>query len=188
MNEMPMQPPMQQMPPMQPGQMMPMQMQPPRQGVFGKKPGFPENNPQQDYTEELMRRLRTLEERYSGLDRRMGVFEQNLLATDRRLSSELKTLGAELLEIKNSVEDVKDKIRMMVDELKQSAKIEDVEIIKKYTDFLDPLKFVTQEQLEKIVREIVEDKVAELQQHVAQSLVQKIVKQVSDEKEASETR
>jgi hypothetical protein len=176
MNEMPMQN-MQQMPPMLPGQ----PPQPMRQGFFSanKKPEQP-SEANRDRTEELMRRLRTLEERYAGLDRRLQVTDQNMISTERRLSSELKTLSTDLLDLKHAVEEVKDRIRMMVDELKESAKIGDVDIIRKYVDYLDPLKFVTQEELEKIVYNIVEDRIAQLQQN-DQSM--KIVKRSGDEEE-----
>lgn len=167
-----------------PGDQMGMQQMPMEPRAYPKKQPMPAP----DYTEEIMRRLRTMEERHSSMDRKISVVEQNMLSTDRRISSELKNLNSELLDMKTSVEDIKDKIMMMADEVKQSAKVEDVQIIRKYTDYLDPLKFISQEEMEKIVREMVEDKVAELQQHVTQSIVQKIVKQVSDDKEAPETK
>jgi hypothetical protein len=177
MDDMPMQP-MQQMDPSQ----MPMQQ---RSGLFAKKAPTLESP---DYTEEIMRRLRTLEERYSSMDRKNSILEQNMLSNDRRLSSELKNINSEILDLKTAVEDIKDKIMLMADEVKQTAKVEDVEIIRKYTDYLDPLKFISQEEMEKVVREIVEDRVADLQQHVAQSIIQRIAKQVGEEKEAQDAK
>ena len=50
------------------------------------------------------------------------------------------------------------KINLLIKEITLSAKKEDVAVIKKYIEFWQPLNFVTPTQVEKIVREILEEK------------------------------
>jgi hypothetical protein len=59
--------------------------------------------------------------------------------------------------LKNSVEEVKERIRMLVSELRESAKQTDLDVLKKYMNYWEPIKFVTQEEVESIVRGILEE-------------------------------
>jgi len=132
-------------------------MNPPRQGkLFGKKPQPPPQPTVQ--LGDMVGRLRMLEERYSNLERRLQVNEQNMLSKERKINTEIKTLGSDLLELKNVVEEVKERIRMLVSELRESAKQGDVEVLKKYMSYWEPMKFVTIEEVEGTVRRILEEK------------------------------
>ncbi|MBN2454023.1 hypothetical protein JXB11_00605 [Candidatus Woesearchaeota archaeon] len=127
-----------------------------RGGLFGRREA-PMPQPADQFGE-IIRRLRNLEERYSNLERRLQVNEQNMLASDRKMNSDIKVFGSDLLETKNEIEELKEKIRMLIKELRESAKVEDVEVLKKYMSFWEPMRFVTQDEIEGIVRRILEDK------------------------------
>jgi hypothetical protein len=52
---------------------------------------------------------------------------------------------------------MENRIIMIIKELRMSAKKEEVDGLKKYVELWEPVKFVTQNQVEKIVEEKVEE-------------------------------
>ena len=98
-----------------------------------------------------------LEERTENLRRKVQLIENNMLDTTKRVMAEVKTSASDIMEMKADIKDMESNVMLMVKEIKLTAKKEDVEIIKKYMDFWKPLNFVSQEQVEKIVREILEE-------------------------------
>lgn len=128
----------------------------PSQGLFGKKA---EPAPQPD-TEviETIRRSRMLEERYHTLERRTQIIEENQLDHNRKLSSEIRAINDDIADIKKSIAEVNDKIQLLVTEMQGFAVKDEVQVIKKYLDYWEPLNFVTQKQVEKIAKEVFEEK------------------------------
>ena len=61
-------------------------------------------------------------------------------------------------DIKKQIEDLRNILIQIVDEVKKSAKREDVRTLKKYINLWEPIKFVTYDKVEQIVREILEEK------------------------------
>ncbi len=107
---------------------------------------------------ELARRSRTLEERYSGLERRSQVLEENVLEHNRKLSSEIRLINDDIRELKKNVSELTEKMHYLAAELQEFARRDEVQVIKKYLDYWEPMRFVTQERVEKIVNEIMEEK------------------------------
>lgn len=97
------------------------------------------------------RRLRVLEERYTNLHKKNQLTDQSLLSVTKEFSKEIKALGSDLLDIKRELEDLRDKMKLAVRELQDCAKMEDVQLLKKYVDIFDFVKFTTQKDVERIV-------------------------------------
>ncbi len=106
---------------------------------------------------EAERRLRTIEERFSNLERRSQVTEENMLSSDRKIKSEIKLTSSDVSDIKAQIAELTEKIKAVIRELQGFAKIEDVEVIKKYLNLIEPLGFVTQNEVDRIVRQAVEE-------------------------------
>ena len=106
---------------------------------------------------EAERRLRTIEERFSNLERRSQVTEENMLSSDRKIKSEIKLASSDVSDIKAQIAELTEKIKAVIRELQDFAKIEDVEVIKKYLNLIEPLGFVTQNEVDRIVRQAVEE-------------------------------
>ena len=148
------------MPGAQPG----MQQPPPEQkkgGLFGKK------QPEQQgggFNEVMMevgavgRRLRILEERYNNLRKKSQVSDQNQLNQTKKISTQLKDVNEEILEIKRSVDDIKEKMRMIIKELKITAKKEEIGVLQKYIQFWEPVNFITRNEVERIIEDILDSK------------------------------
>ncbi len=124
---------------------------------FPPKKLAPENSDTSRGVAVVERRLRTLEERHSNLERRSQVTEENMLSSDRKIKSELKLLAGEISELKSQISELSEKVRSFARELEGFARVEDVQVIKKYLDLIEPLGFVTQNEVERIARQAVDD-------------------------------
>lgn len=110
---------------------------------------------------EIERRLRSLEEKYSNIERRSQVNEENMLSGNRKIKTEIKMNAGELSDLKAQVADINEKIRAVVRELQGFARTEDVDVIRKYLNLIEPLGFVTQNEVDRIVRQAVEEALSE---------------------------
>ena len=79
-----------------------------------------------------------------------------MLSKNKSFSTEIRTTASDIGEIKKELNDVKEKILEMVSELETNAKKEEVKILEKYINMWNPIKFVTQNEVEQIVKEILE--------------------------------
>lgn len=102
----------------------------------------------------VSRRLRVLEERNSNIDRRIQVIEENMLSSHRSINTEVKTTAADVNDLKKEINAIKETLKLVIQELKECAKKEDVKVLEKYINLWEPVKFVTRNQVEDIVREI----------------------------------
>lgn len=103
---------------------------------------------------DMSRRLRTLEERYSNLQSKTQLTEQNMISRDRHLTTEIKTLNSEVNEIKKEIHEIKERILSIINELKATSKKEEVKILEKYINMWEPVNFVTRNEVKDIIKEI----------------------------------
>ena len=102
-------------------------------------------------------RIRILEERYTNLRRKTDVIEQNMLTNNRNLNTEVKTINSEMNELRREIELMRTKVKQVIAELGGFARKEDVKVIEKYVNLIDPTKYVTENEVENIVKRILED-------------------------------
>ena len=98
-----------------------------------------------------------LEERYASIERKLQISEQNMLRNAKRADGEIKASNADITEIKQDIADIKDKITGLVRELQSAAKREELDVLKKYLSFWEPVNFVTQQQVERIVKDMIDN-------------------------------
>jgi len=99
----------------------------------------------------LSRRLRVLEERYTNLRKKMQLNEQNMLHVDKKIITEIKKTNKDVDDTHRVVTDVKEKMLLVIKDLKGCAKREDVKVIEKYVNMWEPVQFVTLNQLKDVV-------------------------------------
>lgn len=131
------------------------QTQKPQQGLFGKHPAAPQENVQElkASLSSVTERLRTLEEHYGNVRRKMQLTDESLLQTHKKLMDEIKTLNADIVDMGRNLADVKEKIKLIIKELQECAKKEDVDVLQKYINMWEPVNFVTRHELQKILEE-----------------------------------
>lgn len=106
----------------------------------------------------LSRRLRILEERFTNLRKALQVTEKDMLSKHKTFSTEIRTLTSDIGEIKMVIADIKDSIINLVKELQTSAKRDEVKVLEKYINLWNPVKFVTQNEVEQIIKEMLNKK------------------------------
>ena len=132
--------------------------QQPKQGMQGM---FHKAAPQQDlgsFSEDignLTRRLRVLEEGFTNIRRSLQVTEQNMLGKNKVFATEIRTLTSDINDVKKEINEVKEKIVEIVRELEGAAKREEVKVLEKYINYWNPIKFVSQNEVEEIVKEVI---------------------------------
>ncbi len=99
------------------------------------------------------RRVRIMEERYINLRNKIQVSDENVLGFNRRVNAKLRDVNEELTLLRRQVNEVKDKILLIIKELQSTAKKDKLLEIQKYIDMWSPLSFVTKNEVSRIVKE-----------------------------------
>ncbi|MCM2326195.1 MAG: hypothetical protein NDI94_07045 [Candidatus Woesearchaeota archaeon] len=102
---------------------------------------------------EIMRRIRLLEERYSGLRKKTQFTEQNMLKDSKELYSDINGLQDTISEIKNEVADLTEKMEKISEEVKNGVNKNEFNVIAKYMNYWQPMNFLTRKEAEKIINE-----------------------------------
>lgn len=108
--------------------------------------------------DELMRRLKLLEERYSGLRKKSQFSEQNMLKETKELLEEAGILRGSISEIKAEISEINEKLLKLAEEVEASVKKTDFKVVAKYLDFWQPMNFLTREEAERLIAEAKERK------------------------------
>lgn len=132
-----------------------MQMPQQKAGLFHKNvPQQPDFGAVQEDISNVSRRLRTLEEGFTNLRRALQVTDQNILGKNKVFATEIRTIISDISDMKSSINDIKEKIMEMLTDLEETAKKEEVKVLEKYINFWNPVKFVTQNEVESIIKDI----------------------------------
>jgi hypothetical protein len=139
----------------------PQQQQPaPAEKEQGKKgapvPQGPDMNMVLEQVNSAVRRLRMLEERYSNLTSKNQLTDQNMLMHNKKIGTDLKAINMELTEMKAEMAKIKETTTLIIADLRDCARKDDIEVLEKYLKLWEPVRFVTASQVERIVRDVVE--------------------------------
>ena len=80
-----------------------------------------------------------------------------MLNSNKRIDREIKVTSDDLREIRRDLNEINNKIDQLGKEMQIFAKKNDVDTLQKYVDLWEPIKFVTQNQVEQIVKDIISD-------------------------------
>ena len=128
-------------------------------GQSSKEPPAPSIDPNLiNQINDVSRRLRIAEENYSNLRKKTQLTDQNMLKSNKRIDTEIKAINEDTKEIRKEIGDINSKIGQIAKELQIFAKKDDVKTLQKYVNLWEPIKFVTHDQVENIVRDIIEEK------------------------------
>ena len=139
----------------------------PSGGLFAPKPkvGGDLNKSMSDLAGELnniSRRLMVLEERYSNLRKKTQVTDQNMLNSNKKVMTEIQTNHSEIDEVRKQIADMVDKMKIIVRELKDCAKKQEVDVLNKYINIWQPINFITRDTAMKLIKDEVENQFKEL--------------------------
>ncbi len=102
--------------------------------------------------------VKGLESKVNNLLREVDILKNDFINRANKLNKDFKTLSDDLIEVRHEQEKINQKMVLIINELKQTAGKEEVDTMKRYLEYWNPLNFVTQKDLEKAI----ESKIAEL--------------------------
>ncbi|MFT4326584.1 MAG: hypothetical protein ACMXYK_03735 [Candidatus Woesearchaeota archaeon] len=105
----------------------------------------------------LNRRLKLIETSFSNLRNKVQSVETNELENNKENRRDIKVLEEENDELKKNLREIKENLKIIITELKDSAKKEEVAVIQKYLDIWNPVNFVTNNQAKKIAKDTFEE-------------------------------
>ena len=97
-------------------------------------------------------RVRVLESRYSLMRDRLFLINQNMITEYRKLNKEIQIVNDEIKSLKIDINEIKSLLRNIVNEIQNFAKKDEVKVIEKYMQLINPLNFVTEEEVKQIIR------------------------------------
>src|SRR3989338_3452451 len=83
--------------------------------------------------------------------REIDLVKNDTVKKNGELRKEIKVLNEEVLELKRGQEKMQKTMDLIIKELKQTAGKEEILVLRKYVDFWNPLTFVTQRDVERVV-------------------------------------
>ncbi|MFA6462064.1 MAG: hypothetical protein WCV90_07410 [Candidatus Woesearchaeota archaeon] len=95
--------------------------------------------------------VKSLEGKVNNLTREMDLLKNNIVKKTEDMRKDLKDMNSELLEMRGEQQKSIEKMDLIIKELKQTAGIEEVLVLKKYIDLWNPMNFVTQRDLDRTV-------------------------------------
>jgi predicted RNase H-like nuclease (RuvC/YqgF family) len=101
----------------------------------------------------ISRRLMVIEERYTNLRKKTQVTDQNMLASNKKTMTEIQATHGEIDDLKNQLKEMVDNMKIIVRELKECAKRQEVEVLQKYINIWQPMNFVTRDTVIKMVKD-----------------------------------
>ncbi len=104
----------------------------------------------------LGRRLMVLEERYTNLRKKVQLSDKSILKMSKGSNKETKALGEELSDYRTEFVDLRDKVKIIVKELKDCAKSDEVQTMQHYLNLWEPMNFVTRAEFDKLLARVEE--------------------------------
>jgi len=103
---------------------------------------------------DVISRVRTLEGKYNLLRDRALIINQNMITQYQKTSAELKTIEEDLQDIKHTIFQIKETLKHLVQEMEGFARRDEIKILEKYINLWNPMKFVTEEEVKKLIEEL----------------------------------
>jgi uncharacterized protein YoxC len=103
--------------------------------------------------DEVMRRLRLLEDRYSGLRKKEQFTEQNMLRETKSIIEEISMLNSTIADLKGDLSELSEKMGKLAEEVSDSVKKTEFNVVAKYLGYWQPMNFITKKEAEKIIQE-----------------------------------
>lgn len=102
---------------------------------------------------DLNSRTRVLEGKYNLLRDRVLVINQNMIEEYKKILAEVKEINTDIKNVQEEIFKLKETIKHLIKELSLFAKKEDVHALEKYINIWDPMKFVTEKDVDRIIEE-----------------------------------
>ena len=126
--------------------------------IFGSKPPIPSGASQDTINQinSMGRRVRMMEEAVMNVRRKIEIQEEDALKTNKSQSGDIRALFSEIDDVKHELKSFKDDMVKIISELQGMAKKEELATVQRYIEIWQPIKFVTQNEVQKIVEHVID--------------------------------
>ena len=105
----------------------------------------------------INRRLKLLETSFSNLRSKTQSVENNEIQNNKENRVNIKALEEENNDIHGVMRDIQENLKIIISELKQSAKKQEISTIQHYLDMWNPVQFITKDQAKKLAKDVYEE-------------------------------
>jgi hypothetical protein len=123
---------------------------------FGKKPTAPVAKQEFD-SAKMFTWTKALESKINGLRREFDLVKNNSTRSGQDSKQSIQNINTELTDLQHKVSKMDEKLDLIVAELKKTAGNEELEVLKKYIEFWNPMEFVTQKDIDRILNRKIQD-------------------------------
>ncbi len=99
-----------------------------------------------DKINDFSSRIRLLEEKFEQLREKLKATDQNLIRRTNELRDLITQNETALSEISKGVKEVKETTKHLIKEVSTSAKVQDLKVLEKYVDLMDPTRYITRDE------------------------------------------
>lgn len=97
-------------------------------------------------------RLRLLEERNDQLRQKFKIIDENLINKTTDLKESVEENNAKVEEIRREIKQLKESIEHMIKELDNVATHQELKVLEKYINMIDPTRFLTKEEVIRLIK------------------------------------
>ena len=108
---------------------------------------------EQDWLLEMGSRIRTVEGQYNLLRDRVLVVNNNLIGQYKKNLVEFKSLNEDVRDMKEDIFKLKEAIRHLLKEMELFARKENVTVLEKYINLWNPMNFITEKEVKRLIEE-----------------------------------
>lgn len=101
---------------------------------------------------EIVARLRTLEGKYSILGERLLIINKTMIEEYKKIIKQIKDIDEDLKGCKKDINLLKETTKDFNKELQTFAKKENIKILEKYINLWNPMNFITEEDVRKLIK------------------------------------
>ena len=98
-------------------------------------------------------KIKDMEERHEMLKERMLLLSQSFLRHEEKMEREFAIMREDLKETRDDQDRMKENIQHIIREQGELARREDLKILEKYIQLWEPLKFVKEDDVKKMINE-----------------------------------
>lgn len=107
---------------------------------------------------QTLRTLRMLEERYSGLRKKMQMSDQNMIEDTNKLFTQLKLISTDISDLKMKIEDMRQKLEIFSKEIDEMASKQEVTVLQRYIELWQPMNFMTEKEAIALIKDALKQK------------------------------
>jgi septal ring factor EnvC (AmiA/AmiB activator) len=97
-------------------------------------------------------RLKLVEQRVNQNKERLRVFDDQIIENKKDVNRLVDEINDNIMGLRKNIKNIDDTIQHIIKELELTAKKQDINVIEKYVDMMDPTRYVTKEELKALLK------------------------------------